>query len=36
MRHLLTILSHEIRMLLVNPSTYVAAVSAAKSLIGQP
>ncbi len=26
MRHLLTILSHEIRMLLVNPSTYVAAV----------
>jgi len=26
MRHLITILSHEIRMLLVNPSTYVAAV----------
>lgn len=26
MRHFLTILSHEIRMLLVNPSTYIAAV----------
>jgi ABC-2 type transport system permease protein len=26
MRHLLTILSHEIRMLMVNPSTYIAAV----------
>lgn len=26
MRHLLTILGHEIRMLLVNPSTYLAAV----------
>lgn len=26
MRHLFTILSHEIRMLLVNPSTYIAAV----------
>ena len=26
MRHLLTILNHEIRMLLVNPGTYVAAV----------
>ena len=27
MKHFFTILSHEIRMLLVNPGTYVAAVA---------
>ena len=26
MKHYLTLLSHEVRMLLVNPSTYIAAV----------
>ena len=27
MRHFLTILSHEVRMLLVSPNTYIAAVA---------